>query len=105
MLSKAPPSERHLLFIISAIRNRWVRENRYHMIPIVHLRLNTLTRLDVSRLHGGYVDMQPHLFAGLPLDETVSAFNTQHFALDRLVTSYLVVPSLSLSFICFSPAS
>jgi hypothetical protein len=36
------------------------------MILIVHLRLNTLTRLDVSRLQGGYIAMQPHLFAVLP---------------------------------------
>jgi hypothetical protein len=34
-----------------------------------------LTRLDISHLHGGEVDTQPHLLAVLSLDETLIAFN------------------------------
>ena len=69
----------HLLFIVPAIRDRRVRKYRYHGMLIVHLRFNTLTRLNVTRLQGDGVDMQPYRFAVLPLDETVIAFNAQHF--------------------------
>src|SRR6185295_13321737 len=79
------PSVFDLLFVISSIRERLGRENRQRVILIVHLRLNMLTRLDVSHIHGGEVDMQPHLFAVLSLDETVIAFDAQYFALDRLL--------------------
>ena len=72
------------------------------MILIIHRRLNMLTRLDVSRLQGGEVDTQLHLFTVLTLDETVIAFNAQYFALDCLV---LFDWPPSLFFICFSPAS
>ena len=43
-----------------------------------------MTRLDVSRLLGGFVGMQPHSLTILPFDEIVIAFDAHHFALDRL---------------------
>ena len=55
---------------------------REHMIPLVHLRFNTVTRRDVSGLEGGNVNLQPSLFAPRILNNTVIAFNAQHFALD-----------------------
>ena len=45
------------------------------MIPLVHLRFNTVTRRDVSGLGGGYVNLQPSLFAPRILNNTVIAFN------------------------------
>jgi hypothetical protein len=57
-----------LFFVISAILDRLGRENCQRVILIGHLRLNTLTRLNVSRLLGGVVGMQPHFFTVLRLD-------------------------------------
>jgi hypothetical protein len=50
------------------------------VVLVIHRRLNTFTRLDVSRLDGGEVDMQLHLFAILTLDDAVIAFNAQYFS-------------------------
>ena len=74
----------------------WGRADRQRVILIVHLRLNTITLLDLSDHLGRFICVQTYLLAVLHLDEIVPVFDAEQFALDRIgafcaVTSHRIV--------------
>ena len=54
------------------------------MILIVHLRLNTITLLELSHHLSRFICSQTYFLAVLPLDDILSVFDAQQFARDRL---------------------
>jgi len=58
------------------------RANRQRVMFIVHFRFNMLSWANASGHLGSFIDMQTHLRTVILIDEVVTGFNVQYFALN-----------------------